>query len=536
MRRVVITLFFAVLFLAAVAAAGEVYLNVPSSSSLFQSTSSVNFTSPYGLFTRKVPISSSRYVYIPLSVGVLVVNGSRYYRVGLEWPDPAVVDIDPSRSVAFLIVYNFTRGTAEWRRLAYNSLALYINGSVRIVWFGFWHWNAMGLNAQRGHGEVLIVRGCARFAVYNNGTAVRISQPGSVGVTAVTSGFPLYVVLGNVTWTHAVCTYLKEITPAGNVYENLTITARYDATFFIDPYFQATIQQGGGTAMTTTTAATTTTTTATTTTSTAGPGQPIGTAPPQQWQHQRPDGSSTTVGYGQTTLYSNRIYVYLYDVWGNVVTDAQVTCGNVRAQFNSSNLLYYCDGITSTTTVIVSHPKYYGVKFQADPGKIYVVMLYPSTGGVPNEPTPSSATQAYLVLMNPSPRTVQAEVRTPSGCVFNVQVGSATLNTYTLQPYSSLMVTVNGPSSGCDSGVVEVYADGKKVWSATWGSIKGQTVYVNVASDIKYPIDVYGPGGSYIGNVTALPGGLSGNWIQWLIIIGAAFIILVLLAIVLSRR
>jgi len=284
MTRAAILILFSALLFATLAAAGEVYLNVPTSSSLSPSTSNVNFTSPYGTFTKQVTISSSRYVYIPLSKGVLVVDGSAHFRVGLEWPDPAVVDIDPSRKVAFLIVYNFTRGTAEWRTLPYNSIALYINGSVRILSFGYWQWNALGINAQRGHGEVLIVRGCTRFAVYNNDTVVRISAPGSTAVTSVTSGFPLYVVLGNVTWTHAVCTYLKEVTPVGNVYANLTATARYNATFFIDPYFQATTQQGGETAMTTTTAATTTTTTtATTTTAVPGsPGQPIGTAPQQQ--------------------------------------------------------------------------------------------------------------------------------------------------------------------------------------------------------------------------------------------------------------
>jgi len=561
MRLGVIPLFLVALILAALASASvwvpksfyDPYLNThinipfpPLSLEYFPATASANVTTPYGRFmndlTPYVANLNRRAILILYDKAVLKV-GDSYYPFGLGWRNPAYIEVVPQIGYIFVIYFNFESGGVEWRAVPYtrNNVNVYFNSSVRAILYYSndnlpWLWNAFGLNATpRAHVEVLLVRGCTSLRVYAGNRTIYFGKLYTDVVTAdVGNQGVQFVIMYNVTWTRLACRYVKEITPLGYVYDYINITAsNYNAIFMVDPQWRAQVWTGGTTAAQTST----TTTTQSPTTSVQGPGQPIGTAPPQQWTIQRPDGAQTTVGYGAATLYSNRIYVYLYDVWGNVVTDASVTCGNVKASFNNTNYLYYCDGITSTVTVTVSHPRYYGVKFNADPGRIYVVTLYPSTSGIPNELTPSGSNTAYLVLTNPSPKTVQAEVRTPSGCVFNLQVGSTTLSTYTLQPYSSLMVTVNGPSSGCDSGAVEVYADGKKVWSATWGSIKGTTQYVNVASDIKYPVDVYGPGGSYIGNVTGMPSGwLSGNWTQWLIIIGAAFIILVLLAIVLSRR
>jgi len=541
MRLTATTLFLAALLLAAVTAAQTIYVAGPSNQVITYSDFSQWTSGTYdvcgAVWTKKYDlssVSSTAYLFASLVPRVAVIDG-RCYRTSI-YPDSngvvSLVMMNSFAKIAYVILINTKTGQVNITALPYTSFVLYTNSTTSYVGVKFYTANAVAL-FWKAFGGGSGAAGNSTFVYAPMGTQLTVMN-GNTALAAMSS-FPALAILVNATWTE-----IKYSDVFGNVF---TAARPNDAYIFTTGKMFIYSQASQPTTTTTNTQATTTTTPITTTPATAtstapSPGQPIGTTGPTQWQVQRPDGTSATVAYGQATLYSQRVYVFLYDVWGNPVTDASVTCGSVRAQFNQTNLLYYCDGITSTTTVTVSHPKYYSVKFQADPGKVYVVMLYPSTSGVPNEPTPQSNTQAYLVLQNPSPQTVQAQVQAPSGCVFNVQVGSTALNTYTLQPYSSLLVTVSGPSSGCDSGEVAVLANGKKVWSATWGSIKGTTQYVNVASDIKYPVSVYGVSGQYLGNVTGMPAGglFSGNWMQWVLIIGAAFIILMLLAIVLSRR
>jgi len=552
MRLAAIPLLFALLL--AVAVSADVYISGSGvSGPLEPSWTSGTYAACNAIYSYRYDFSSATVIYllVPPTRRAVVIDNKCYY-TSLA-PDgngvATLVAFNGNAKTAYYIVIDTNTGRVNVTAFPYSSLVVYTNTtytSAVTAFIGFTQaafslfWKAFGGGSGvAGTAAVIYAPIGNGITIYNNSTALKSS-----------SGFPFLAVLLNTTWTHV--TYNDAF---GNAF---TVKASSDVYIFTtNKYFLASqaAQTSTTTSTTTTTTSTTTTTpttstasnTATTTTptttpasSTSGPGQPIGTAPAQQWTVQRPDGTQTTVAYGQATLYSNRIYVFLYDVWGNPVTDATVQCGNVAARFNSTNLLYYCDGIASTTTVKVTHPRYYSVSFQADPGKIYVVMLYPSTSGIPNEPTPSSSTTAYLVLQNPSPQTVQVQVQAPSGCAFGFIGPTTNLNTYTLQPYSTLMVTIQGPgdSGTCDKAEISVLADGKQVWSATWGSIKGTTQYINVASNIKYPVSVYGNGGAYVGNVTGMPAGglLSGNMLQWLLILGGAFIILMLLAVVLSRR
>jgi len=534
MRLAAVPLLFALLF--AVAASADVYisgtgLSGPTEPSWTSGTFAVcNVTYSY-----KYDFSSSTgtYLLVPPVRRAVVIDGKCYY-TSLAPNSNGVVTLvafNGNAKTAYYIVMDTNTGRVSVTAFPYSSLVVYTNttySSSVTTFIGFTlaafnlFWKAFGGGSGvAGTAAVIYAPIGISVTIYNNATTVKSS-----------ANFPFLAVLLNATWTHV--TYYDVF---GNAF---TVKASSDVYIFTtNKYFLASQSVAQSTTPTTTTSTSNTASTPTTTTSTAaGPGQPIGYTPGAQWTINTPNGQ-TQVAYGAATLYSNRIYVYLYDVWGNPVTDATVYCGSAKASFNSTNFLYYCDGIASTTTVKVSHPRYYSVSFSADPGRIYVVMLYPSASGIPNELTPGGNTQAYLVLENPSPNTVQVQVQAPSGCAFGFIGPTTNLNTYTLQPYSTLMVTISGPgdSGTCDKAEISVLADGKKVWSATWGSIKGTTQYINVASEIKYPIDVYGNGGSYIGNVTGTPAGLlSGNMLQWLLLIGGAFIILMLLAIVLSRR
>jgi hypothetical protein len=248
------------------------------------------------------------------------------------------------------------------------------------------------------------------------------------------------------------------------------------------------------------------------------------------------------VGYGATTVLSNYIYVYLYDIWGNTVKDATVRCGTLTATFNSTSMLYSCGPVSGQTTVYVSHPKYLSVQFTAQPGNIYKIQLFP-VDNVPNEPptAPATSTQdvANLVLENPSSQYITATVQFPSGCVFNIQTGAAQ-NTVTVSPQSAKMVTVSGPYAGCDNGEVAVYVDNKKVWGMQWGSLKGTTQYVLLTTEVKLPVTQYNPFGNRTTllnatNLSGFLGALSGNW--WILVAAAlGLIILILLVAALSRR